>query len=104
MAGLADRRRPFSLLRLTGAPVALLRRIVALETAVPLLVGALAAVGMGFLTADLFLQSQLGYTLDLPDAAFWGVVAAGIAVSLAIVASTLPFLEPITGPEAARNE
>jgi hypothetical protein len=30
-AGLADRKRPFSLLRLTGAPLAVLRRVVVLE-------------------------------------------------------------------------
>ncbi len=36
-AGLADRKRPFSLLRLTGARLATLRRVVALEGAVPLL-------------------------------------------------------------------
>ena len=36
-AGLADRKRPFSLLRLTGARLGMLRRVVALEGAVPLL-------------------------------------------------------------------
>ena len=36
-AGLADRKRPFSPLRLTGARLATLRRVVALEGAVPLL-------------------------------------------------------------------
>jgi predicted lysophospholipase L1 biosynthesis ABC-type transport system permease subunit len=36
-ATLADRKRPFSLLRLTGARLGTLRRVVALESAVPLL-------------------------------------------------------------------
>jgi len=36
-AGLADRKRPFSMLRLTGGSLAMLRRVVLLETAVPLL-------------------------------------------------------------------
>ena len=52
VAGLAERRRPFSLLRLTGVPLSLLRRV----------------------------------------------------ASLAIIASTLPVLERITGPETARND
>ena len=104
VAGLADRKRPFSLLRLTGVPIATLRRVVAIETVVPLLVGAAVAVAAGFLAAALFLQSQLGYRLDLPDLAFWGVVLAGLAISLAIVASTLPLLQRITGPETARND
>jgi hypothetical protein len=38
VAGLNDRKRPFSWLRLTGAPLSMLRRVVALENAVPLLV------------------------------------------------------------------
>lgn len=37
-AGISDRKRPFSLLRLAGAPLRVLRRMVVLEAAVPLLV------------------------------------------------------------------
>src|SRR5439155_6851499 len=44
-AGLADRKRPFSLLRLTGARLATLRHVVALEGAVPLLAVAAVAIG-----------------------------------------------------------
>ena len=47
-AGLADRKRPFSLLRLPGARLATLRRVVALESAVPLLAVAAVAIGTGF--------------------------------------------------------
>ena len=65
-AGLSDRKRPFSLLRLTGAPLAMLRRVVALESAVPLLVMAVLAMGTGFLTAGLFLKSQLSESLQAP--------------------------------------
>ena len=36
-AGLGERKRPFSLLRLTGVPTSLLHRVVALESALPLL-------------------------------------------------------------------
>ena len=46
-AGLADRKRPFSLLRLTGARLSTLRRVVALEGAVPLLAVAAVAIGDG---------------------------------------------------------
>jgi hypothetical protein len=47
-AGLADRKRPSSLLQLTGARLATLRRVVALESGVPLLAVAVAAIGAGF--------------------------------------------------------
>ena len=43
--GLADRKRPFSLLRLTGARLGMLRRVIALESAVPLLGVAAVAIG-----------------------------------------------------------
>jgi hypothetical protein len=104
VAGLTDRRRPFALLRLTGARLRTLRRVVVLESAVPLLVGAAAAAGVGFLAAGLFLRSQLGYTLHPPDAVYYGVVAAGLLIALAVLASTLPVLRRITDPETARFE
>ncbi|GAB3812685.1 FtsX-like permease family protein [Micromonospora zhanjiangensis] len=102
--GLSDRKRPFSMLRLTGVQLGTLRRVVALETVVPLLVVSVVALGTGFLAAHLFLRAQLRYDLLAPPPSFWLMVAAGLAVSLAIVASTLPLLRRITGPEAARND
>jgi hypothetical protein len=102
--GLSDRKRPFSMLRLTGVRLRTLRRVVALETVVPLLLVAAVAIGMGFLAAHLFLRAQLGYTLLPPHLSFYLMVAGGLAVSLGIVASTLPLLRRITGPETARNE
>jgi hypothetical protein len=104
VAGLNDRRRPFGLLRLTGAPLAVLRRVVTLETAVPLLLSALAATAAGFASAYLFLRSQLDETLQPPTIGYYLAVAAGIIASLALVASTLPVLDRITGPESARND
>jgi hypothetical protein len=104
IAGLGDRRRPFGLLRLTGVPLGLLRRVVGLETAVPLLLVAVAATGAGFAAAALFLRSQLDYELHPPGAGFWVLVAAGLALSLAVVGGTLPLLRRTTGPEAVRNE
>ncbi|MGO9083457.1 MAG: FtsX-like permease family protein [Streptosporangiaceae bacterium] len=44
-AGLADRKRPFSMLRLTGVRIATLRRMVVLESAVPLIAVAIVAIG-----------------------------------------------------------
>jgi hypothetical protein len=104
VGGLNDRKRPFALLRLAGVPLAALRRSMALETAVPLLAVAAVAVGMGFLAAGLFLHSQLQYALHPPGAGFWLTVLVGLAASLAVVASTMPILRRITGPETARNE
>ena len=104
VAGLNERKRPFSLLRLTGAPLRVLRRVVLLESAVPLVTAATVAIAAGFLAAQLFVRAQLHETLQPPGAAFYVLVAAGLAASLAIIASTLPVLQRISGPENARND
>ena len=93
----------FRLLRLAWTPLGLLRRVVALESAVPLLIVTAASAGVGLLAAQLFLESQLGYSLRLPGPGYYGMVAAGLAAAPAIIASTLPLLSRITGPEVARN-
>lgn len=102
--GLTDRSRPFSLLRLTGVHLGVLRRVVALETAAPLLVIAAVSAGSGLLASELFLKSELGESLRAPGTGYYLVVFAGLVISLGVIASTLPLLERITGPEAARNE
>ncbi|MEV0808827.1 FtsX-like permease family protein [Micromonospora sp. NPDC050200] len=104
VGGLSERKRPFSLLRLSGAPVRVLRRVVALESAVPMLAVAVVAIGMGFLAAQLFLKAQMDYTLTAPGVGFYAIVVVGLAACLGIIASTLPLLERITGPETARSE
>jgi hypothetical protein len=102
--GLAERKRPFSLLRLTGAPLGVLRRVVSLESATPLLITAVVSIGAGLLSAQLFLRAQLRETLQPPGLEYYLIVVAGLVAALAIIASTLPLLNRITGPEVARNE
>jgi hypothetical protein len=102
-AGLAERKRPFSLLRLAGAPLGLLQRVVALESAVPLLVSAVISIGVGFATAAMYAAAQVG-PFAAPGAAYYLITGAGIALSLGVIAATMPLLRRITGPEVARNE
>jgi predicted lysophospholipase L1 biosynthesis ABC-type transport system permease subunit len=104
VGGLSERKRPLSLLRLSGASVRVLRRVVALESAVPMLAVAVVAIGMGFLAAQLFLKAQMDYTLVAPGVGFYAIVVGGLVACLGIIASTLPLLECITGPETARSE
>ncbi len=104
VGGLSERKRPFSMLRLTGVPLGVLRRVVALETVVPLLCAAVVAIAVGLLAAHLFLTAQMQYTLIPPGWTYAAIVAAGLVVSLGIVGSTFPLLRRITGPETARNE
>jgi len=103
-AGLNERRRPFSLLRLTGVPTGVLRRVITLESALPLLLVAAVSIVVGLVAAALFLRSQVDIAFRIPGIAYWATVLGGLAASLAIIASTFPILNRITGPEVARNE
>jgi FtsX-like permease family protein len=103
-AGLADRKRPFSLLRLTGARLAMLRRVVALETAVPLLAAAAVAIGTGFGVTAMYASLEMQHPMVAPGAAYYLLTASGILAALGIIAATFPVLARITGPEVARNE
>ncbi|GAA4606525.1 hypothetical protein BJY16_005877 [Actinoplanes octamycinicus] len=102
--GLTERQRPFAMLRLTGVRLAELRRVVALETTVPLLAVSVVAIGVGFLAAHLFLRSQMDYRLHSPGPAYYVIVGVGLLASIAVVTSTMPLLARMTGPAAARNE
>ena len=103
-AGLGERKRPFSLLRLTGVPTALLHRVVALESALPLLLVAAVSIVVGLVSAALYLHSQVAIAFSIPGITYWATVVIGLVASLAIIASTFPLLNRITGPEVARNE
>ncbi len=103
-AALADRKRPFSMLRLAGARLSTLRSVVALEGAVPLLSVAAVAIGTGFAGAAMFAQEAQQHPMVAPGAAYYLLTAGGILVSLGIIAATFPLLARITGPEVARNE
>ena len=104
VAGLGERKRPFSLLRLTGAPTKLLHRVVALESALPLLLVAAVSIVVGLASAALYLHSQVDIAFRIPGIAYWATVVGGLAASLAIIASTFPLINRMTGPEIARND
>jgi hypothetical protein len=102
--GLADRKRPFSLLRLTGARLGMLRRVIALESAVPLLAVAAVAIGTGFGASAMYATMEMRLSLVSPGAAYVVLTAAGIVLALGLIVATFPLLRRITGPETARSE
>jgi hypothetical protein len=102
--GLADRKRPFSLLRLTGARLGMLRRVIALESAVPLLAVAAVAIGTGFGASAMYATTEMHLALVAPGAAYFVLTAAGIVLALGLILATFPLLRRITGPETARSE
>jgi hypothetical protein len=102
--GLADRKRPFSLLRLTGARLAMLRRVIVLESVVPLLAVAAVAIGIGFAASAMYAATEMHLSVVSPGAAYYVLTAAGIVLALVLIVATFPLLRRITGPETARSE
>src|SRR5260370_96934 len=102
--GLADRKRPFSLLRVTGARRGMLRRVIVLESAVPLLAVAAVAIGTGFGASAMYATMEMRLSLVAPGAAYFVLTSAGIVLALGLIVATFPLLRRITGPETARSE
>lgn len=101
---LSDRKRPFSPLRLAGVPLGALRRVIALEGAVPLVAGAVISVATALIATDLGLKALIGSSVRVPGALYGLILLAGLVASLGVIAATFPLLKRITGPEVARNE
>jgi hypothetical protein len=78
--------------------------VILAESVTPLVIAAVVALGSGLLAAHLFLTAQMRLSLSPPGISFYVIVVAGLAASLAVIASTMPLLRRITGPEVARNE
>lgn len=102
-AGLIDRRRPFALLRATGVHLGELRRMVLLETAVPLALSTVLGVGLGLL-GSFALAAANGQRWAGPGPAFITTALAGLAMTLAVAAAALPLVKPVTEHDAVRFE
>jgi hypothetical protein len=92
---LGERKRPFGLLRLTGVPVGVLR------PALPLLIVSAVSIVVGLVAAALYLHSQVGIAVRIPGIAYRATVLGGLGASLAIIASTFPLLNRMTGRKSS---
>ncbi len=104
--GLADRKRPFTLLRVSGTPARTLYRVVFLEAAVPLaaasLVTAALAYGMSVLT---FIRlAPAGTAVPRLGHVYYATMGAGLVIALLVIGVTLPLLKRMTSPDNARFE
>ncbi len=103
---LLERKRPFSLLRLSGMPLSALNKVVLLESAIPLvLVALIAAVsGLGLAAVMAKTLAPAGTALELPSTGYYLTMSACLVASLLVVSATLPLLGRITKPDNARFE
>ena len=100
-----DRKRVFGLLRLMGMPIRQLDRVIVFETAVPLVAVLALSVGLGYVAAFLILDMLSdAFTVGVPDLLYFGLLALGLLLALAMVAATLGMIRRNTAPTATRFE
>ncbi len=96
-----ERRRPFALLRASGVRLGELRRIVLLETGVPLALTVFGSVGLAVLVTYLTLPPSQWV---LPEAGFFAGLGIGVLAAFAVSLITLPFMNIATRHDTARFE
>jgi ABC-type antimicrobial peptide transport system permease subunit len=101
VAGLLARRRPFAMLRATGIHLRELRRMVLLETALPLAVTSASGIVLG-LAVSAAVASAGSQHWTPPGAGFAAVIGAGLMITLGISAAALPLLKTATELDAVR--
>jgi hypothetical protein len=104
--GLVDRKRPFTLLRVSGTPAAVLSKVVLLEAAVPLLAATVVAAGIAYGTSILAFVRLAPAGTATPQLGhdYYTIMGIGLAVAFGVIALTLPLLRRMTAPGNVRFE
>jgi hypothetical protein len=106
--GILDRRRSFSLLRLSGTSGSTLYRVVLLESVLPLvtasLVAAATGVGVAIPLVKALPKLRDEANLALPGTAYYVAMGAGFVTALMVISSALPLLRRVTQTNNARFE
>ena len=104
--GLVDRKRPFTLLRVSGTSVGVLTRVVMLEAAVPLLAATVLAGGIAYGTSILAFMRLAPAGTALPQLGrdYFTIMGIGLAIAFGVILVTLPLLRRMTAPSTVRFE
>jgi len=103
---LVERKRPFTLLRVSGTPTSALYKVVLLEAVMPLIAAALVAAVTAY-GISVLLVSKLapaGTPVPVLGHVYYLTMGTGVVISLLVVLVTLPLLGRITLPANARFE
>jgi ABC-type antimicrobial peptide transport system permease subunit len=103
---LIERKRPFTLLRLSGTPTSVLYRVVLLESVLPLIAVVFfsGAIGSGLAAAFIKGLAPAGTDLVFPGQAYYLTVGAGFIIAVVVILLSMPLLGRITKPENAKFE
>ena len=104
--GLVDRKRPFTLLRVSGTGVEVLSGVVLLEAAVPLVAATLIAAGIAYGTSVLAFVRLAPAGTPIPQLGhdYYGLMGVGLVLAFGVIAVTLPLLGRMTAPGNVRFE
>ncbi|MGD0811164.1 MAG: FtsX-like permease family protein, partial [Acidimicrobiales bacterium] len=106
--GIVERKRPFTLLRLSGSSSATLYRVVLLESVLPLvsasLLAAVTGIGVAIPLVKALPALQNEPSVAHPGSVYYLAMGAGLLVALAVISSALPLIRRVTEPNSARFE
>jgi hypothetical protein len=103
---LVERKRPFTLLRVSGTPLATLYRVVLLEAILPLAAATVVAAGVAYGIAVLTVDRMAPAGTPTPTLghAYFAIMGVGLLISLLVILVTMPVLGRMTGPGNVRFE
>ncbi|HUC88160.1 MAG TPA: FtsX-like permease family protein [Candidatus Binatia bacterium] len=109
---LVERKRPFTLLRVSGVSLGTLYKVILYEAALPLIFVSILAAGIGLGVGIPVVKALLknlepkGTTVPpvYPSIGYYIALGGGLIVALGLVVITLPLLKRMTKPEDARFE
>jgi hypothetical protein len=101
-----ERKRPFTLLRLTGTQSATLYRVVLLEAVLPLAAATVAAAVIAYVISVLTVSklAPAGTPVAFPGHAYFLTMGIGLIGALLVIVSALPLLNRATSPGSVRFE
>ena len=104
--GLVDRKRPFTLLRVSGTQVGVLFKVVLLEAAVPLVAATVVAAGIAYGTSLLAFVRLAPAGTAIPQLGhdYYALMGIGLVIACGIITVTLPLLRRMTSPGNVRFE
>jgi hypothetical protein len=104
--GLVDRKRPFTLLRVSGTQAGVLSRVVLLEAAVPLLAATILAAAIAYATSVLAVVrlAPAGTAIPRLGHDYYTIMGVGLVIAFGVITATLPLLRRMTAPATIRFE
>jgi hypothetical protein len=104
--GLVDRKRPFTLLRVSGTQAGVLSRVVLLEAAVPLVAATVVAAAIAYGTSMWAFVRLAPKGTAIPQLGhdYYMIMGIGLVVAFGVITVTLPLLRRMTAPGNVRFE